>query len=179
MATRAHFPISCSLVLILFISGSSLLPAQVKPDLNTSDLQDRLQQLEGREQIRQLMHLYGRYLDERNFSAFAGLFASDDSEYVSGNQTARGAPAIGTMLEGIITANPSGFKSPNYHVFFNELIDIEGDRATAYSQSAFIVPGGNGNPEMVFFATYDDEFIREHGIWKFKRRSVRGNLPFR
>ena len=148
-------------------------------DGNTGNLATRLQELEDREQIRKLLHNYGRYLDERDFTAFANLFTKTDSEYVSGNQTAHGARAIGAMLESIMTANPSGFKSPNYHVFFNETIDVDGGLATAYSQSAYIVPGADGKPEIAFFATYDDVFIRELGIWKFKHRVVHGNLPAR
>ena len=167
------------MVAIGLLVGSTILYAQAPPPGNAGHLEARLQELEDREQIRQLMHHYGRFLDERNFDAFANLFAKTDSEYVSGNQTARGAQAIGAMLEKIMMANPSGFKSPNFHVFFNETIALDGNQATAFSQSAYIVPGVNGNPEMVFFATYDDVFIREQGQWKFKRRIVHGNLPAR
>jgi len=167
------------LVAITSLAVATILYAQAPPSGSADHLEARVQELDDREQIRQLMHSYGRFLDERNFDAFAGLFAETDSEYISGNRTARGAQAIGTMLQEIITANPSGFKSPNFHVFFNETIDLDGDQATAFSQSAFIVPAENGNPEMVFFATYDDVFVREQGRWKFKLRSVRSDLPAR
>lgn len=159
-------------ICILFLTGVTALHAQ-------GSLDTRVQELEAREQIRQLMHDYGRYLDERNFSAFADLFTQDDSEYVSGGQTVTGGAAIGTMLEEIFAANPSGLKSPNFHVFFNENINVDGNRATAFSQSAFIVPGDSGEPRIIFFATYDDVFTRVNGEWKFKRRVVRGNLPAR
>lgn len=165
---HSSFPV---LLIILFLASGSI---------NARDsLEQRLQELEDREQIRQLMHSYGRFIDERNFQAFANLFSRNDSEYVSGNQIAKGSEAIGNMLEEIITENPSGLKSPNFHIFFNESIQIKEDQATAFSQSAFVVPGDSGKPEMVFFASYDDVFIREEGTWKFKKRIVRGNLPSR
>jgi len=179
MSDKLPIPIYRILFATGLLAAATILYAQAPPPGNDGQLQARLQELEAREQIRELMHNYGRYLDERNFTAFAGLFAETESEYVSGNQTARGAHAIGAMLQEIITANPSGFKSPNFHIFFNETIDVSGDRARAFSQSAYIVPGVNGNPEMVFFATYDDMFVREQGRWKFKRRVVHGNLPAR
>ena len=153
------------------------LTAQVAHDQRF--VEARLQELDAREQIRQLMHRYGRYLDERDFSAFADLFTETDSEYVSGGQTARGAEAIAGMLEEIITANPSGLGSPNFHVFFNEIIEVNGDEATAFSQSAFVVPDDKGDPRMVFLASYDDIFVKQNGVWKFKRRVVKGNLPSR
>jgi hypothetical protein len=167
-------PACRALIALCIFSAAALLSAQGTTTDQSGNLQARVRELEAREQIRALMHNYGRHLDERNFPAFAALFAETDSEYISGGRTVRGARAISAMLEEIITANPSGFKSPNYHVFFNETIDVVGDRATAFSQSAFIVPGVNGNPEMVFFATYDDLFIRDAGVWKFKRRKVKG-----
>lgn len=153
--------------------------AQDAAENEQRQLASRIQELEAREQIRQLMHNYGRYLDERNFSAFASLFTEIDSEYVSGGQTVTGAEAIGKMLEDIITANPSGLNSPNFHVFFNENIQVGDNQATAFSQSAFVAPDDKGSPSMIFFATYDDVFVREDGVWKFKRRVVRGNLPAR
>ena len=159
-------------VYMLLCIGSTSLSAQ-------GSLETRITELEAREQIRQLMHDYGRHLDERNFAAFAGLFLESEGEYVSAGQTVKGGAAIGKMLEDIFAANPSGLKSPNFHVFFNENIQVDGDTATAFSQSAFIVPGEHGSPELVFFATYDDIFVREDGGWKFKRRVVTGNLPAR
>jgi hypothetical protein len=179
MSAKTPIPACGVLIAIGLLSAPAALYAQQSPPDQSDHLEARLRVLEDREQIRQLMHSYGRFLDERNFTAFAELFAETDSEYISGNRTARGARAIGAMLQEIITANPSGFKSPYFHVFFNETIHVANDHATAYSQSAFIVPGANGNPEMVFFAAYDDEFIREGNLWKFKRRSVHGNLPAR
>ena len=160
----------------LAVFTALVFPANAYPQ---TALETRVQELEAREQIRELMHNYGRFLDQRDFMAFAGLFLETGSEYVSGGQTVSGAAAIGKMLEGIFAANPSGLKSPNYHVFFNETIDVEGDKATAFSQSAFIVPGEDGSPSMVFFASYDDVFVVENGKWKFKRRVVHANLPAR
>ena len=159
-----------------FISGGDLSAQETQ---NYQAMEARLLELDAREQIRQLMHNYGRFLDERDFSAFAGLFTETDSEYVSGGQTARGAVAIANMLEDIITANPSGLGSPNFHIFFNETIQVNVNEAAAFSQSAFVVPDDKGNPYMVFLASYDDIFINRNGVWKFKRRVVRANLPAR
>src|SRR5690606_32297583 len=35
----------------------------------------------------------------------------------------------------------------------------------------------NGGPQALMFATYRDEFVREDGRWKFRRREVIGDLP--
>jgi len=140
------------------------------------ELQARVQALEGREEIRILMHDYGRLLDERDFDGFARLFAAQ-SEYDSGGIVSKGPDAIAASLKDIIGRNPAGFKTPNFHVFFNESIEVQGDRGTAVSKSAFIVPGEDNKADAVMLANYHDVFIRENAHWKFLRRVVRSDIP--
>ncbi len=139
-------------------------------------LQARVQALESREEIRILMHDYGRLLDERDFDGFERLFATQ-SEYDSGGKVSTGPAAIARFLRDIIGRNPAGFKTPNFHVFFNESIEVQGDRGSAVSKSAFIVPGEGHKADAVILANYHDSFIRENGRWKFLRRVVRSDIP--
>jgi hypothetical protein len=140
------------------------------------ELQARVQALESREEIRILMHDYGRLLDERDFAGFARLFAAQ-SEYDSGGMVSKGPDAIAGFLKDIIGRNPAGFRTPNFHVFFNESIAVQGDRGSAVSKSAFIVPGEGNKADAVILANYHDSFIRENGRWKFLRRVVRSDIP--
>jgi hypothetical protein len=91
--------------------------------------------------------------------------------------TLKGSKAIGAALENQMNSNPAHLNSPNFYIFFNEGIDVDGDRATATSKSAFVVRSDSNKPDLVFLAHYDDEFIREHGQWKFRRRVVHGDIP--
>lgn len=138
----------------------------------------RLQRLEDREEIRKLLNSYGHTLDQRDFAAFAGLWA-DDAEYVGGGPmgTVKGPAAIRAALENMMAKNPSGYGSPNFHLFFNENIDVAGDRATGTSKAAFVVRTDGNKPEMAILASYDDAFVRDHGQWKFQRRVVHGDIP--
>jgi hypothetical protein len=140
------------------------------------DLRARVQALEAREEIRILMHDYGRLLDARDFDGFAQLFAAQ-SEYDSAGTVTRGPQAIAASLQSIIGRNPLGFKTPNFHIFFNESIEVQGERGTAVSKSAFVVPGDGNQPNAVMLANYHDDFIRENGRWKFLRRRVRSDIP--
>jgi uncharacterized protein (TIGR02246 family) len=130
--------------------------------------------------IRSLMHAYGRLIDARDFDAFAKLW-TDDAVYVGGpgSDTLVGGPAIADFLRKIIASNPSGAGEPNFHVFFNEEIDVAGDRARATSMSTWVTPGSSGAPTMAILARYEDEFVRQGGTWKFQRRVVRGLMPAR
>jgi hypothetical protein len=156
---------------------ATVLVLAAAPSLHAAEADaTRLQQLEDREAIRVLFNDYGRLIDERNFAAFAELFAQN-SEYGSGPNMAKGPAAIRAQLEGAIGSNTMGIGSPNFHLFFNESIRVEGDRATATSKGAFVAPGDDGRPQMIILATYDDVLIREGGHWKFLKRVVRGDLP--
>lgn len=140
-------------------------------------LRSGLQDLRDREQIRELLVEYGRRIDARDFAGFGQLFV-EDGEYVSAGTTSRGPEAIAAFLEDIFQRNPSGIASPNFHVFFNETIDVEGDQARAVSMSFFVVPGERGAPQVLMLGSYDDELVRdEDGRWKFRRRVVKGELP--
>lgn len=163
----------------LLIAVLSVFAAACSPsEQQLAEIHSRVQTLEDREQIRQLFNDYGATLDRRDFAAFAQLFAAD-AEYVGGGATGslRGPQAIKQALEETFATNPAGLGTPNFHVFFNEAIDVRGDRAVATSKSGFIVRDSDNQPDLVFLASYDDELIREHGQWKFLRRVVRSDIP--
>ena len=151
---------------------NAALPAQPQP------VEARLRALEDREEIRQLLTDYGRTLDGRDFAAFPKLF-TDDAEYVGGGgpPTIRGGAAIARSLEEIFRQNPTGVRSPNFHLFANEYIQVKGDEAVALSKGLFVVPGKDGAPEIVMLATYHDILTRDGGRWKFKRRIVHADIP--
>lgn len=137
---------------------------------------ERLQHLEDREQILELMAAYGATLDRRDFAAFGKLFA-DDAEYGSGPGAVRGRDAIQAQLERIIGSNPSNLPAPNFHLFFNPSIHVEGDTARATSLGAYTAPDAtSGSTRMVFFVSYGDDLVRQDGRWLFQRR-VTGSGP--
>jgi uncharacterized protein (TIGR02246 family) len=146
-------------------------------------LRAELAELRAREEIRELLHAYGRTLDARDFAGFAALWA-EDAEYVGGpgGQAVVGPAAIADFLEGIFAANPSGLEGPTAHVFFNEHIEVAGTRgplahASGTSLGGFMALGEGGGAEMVILASYEDAYVREDGRWRFARRIVRGVIP--
>jgi uncharacterized protein (TIGR02246 family) len=162
------FPVSWQ-GLCMDLSGGSMEPESIET---------RLLRLEDREEIRELLIEYGRTLDRRDFEAFSKLFARD-AEYTGGGGAGavKGPEAIGKFLEEIFRNNPTGLNYPNFHLFSNTTIEVQGDKATALSKGAFVVRGSNDRPETVMLATYRDTLIREDGAWKFKQRVVEGDIP--
>lgn len=134
---------------------------------------ERLQHLEDREQIQELLVAYGATLDRHDFAAFGRLF-TEDAEYAAGaGAPARGRTAIQAQLEKTITSNPSNLPPPNFHLSFNPSIRIDGDRATVHSLGAYVAPDpATRTTRMVFFVTYQDQMVRRDGRWLFQRRVI-------
>jgi uncharacterized protein (TIGR02246 family) len=141
-------------------------------------LSARVQALEDREAIRALWADYGRTLDARDFTAFSQLFARD-AEFVGGpGSPARGPAAIGAFLEKAIGTNYPDSKGRNFHLYFNESIELHGDTGTGVSKGGFVMTtADNSKADFLLLATYRDQFVREDGKWKFKRREVIGEIP--
>jgi uncharacterized protein (TIGR02246 family) len=138
----------------------------------------RLQRLEDREQINELLVAYGATLDRHDFAAFGQLFA-EDADYAAGpGAPTHGRAAIQAQLEKTITANPSNLPPPNFHISFNPSIRIEGDRASVRSLGAYVAPDpATKTTRMVFFVVYQDEMIRKDGRWLFQRRAISSGAP--
>ena len=126
----------------------------------------RLKQLEDKEQITQLLIDYGRHLDSRDLAAYASLFAAD-GEWVGGFGTVKGRTEIKSFMEKSLGTGPN--RNNSYHIMSNFAITVTGDTATAWSRWAFVVPGERG-AAISQAGRYDDTFVREKGVWKFKRR---------
>jgi ketosteroid isomerase-like protein len=133
----------------------------------------RLQRIEDRAEIEQLLLNYGRYLDARDFKAYSLLFARD-GVWEGGMGTVQGPAAIQTFMEKAI---PGPNKAHNFHLLSNFVIDVQGESATAWSRWQFIVPGQDGKPVVAQAGRYDDTLVREDGRWKFKRRVAANDLP--
>jgi hypothetical protein len=140
------------------------------------DLAARVQALEDREAIRALILAYGQAHDHRDYRTFSELFARN-GEWVGGLGSAKGPAEIFELMDSTIGHNPLPEGSGTYHVLTNDQIDLNGDRASATTKWIYLTPGDDGNPRMVFLGHYDDQFIREDGVWKFLRREAPVDLP--
>ncbi len=129
--------------------------------------------------IHKLLVDYGTTLDARDFDGFGRLFAKD-GVYAGGGpggETRGGAAAAGSLRQ-IFTANALGFREPNFHIFFNEVVTFDGpDKARATSMSLYMVPDEKNAPSAALMARYRDDLVREDGQWKFARRSVESLIP--
>jgi hypothetical protein len=141
-----------------------------------STVEAQLQELMDKQAIHELFMNYGRTLDSRDFAGFEKLFARD-AEYGGGANMVKGPAAIRARLEAALKQNAAPAPGRDWHFFFNETVNVHGDDATAISMGAFFVRGENNKLESNSVAVYDDQVIREDGVWKFKRRRLGATVP--
>ena len=165
---------TCAAVALVAASPLQLTAQRSQPKEGSAEA--RLQMLEDKQEIHALLMEYGRTLDARDFAGFERLFARD-AEYGSArNEPVKGPENIRVLLEGQLKKNAAPQPGRDFHLFYNETIDVKGDHATALSKGAFYVRGEGNKLETSAVVNYHDELVREDGRWKFKRR-ILGERP--
>ncbi len=162
--------------ILVTVAVSTLPLAAQRPQPKDGSLEARLQLLEDKQEIHALLMDYGRTLDARDFAGFERLFARD-AEYGSArSEPVKGPANIRAYLEGQLKKNAAPQPGRDFHLFYNETIDVKGDHATALSKGAFYVRGEGNKLETSALVNYHDDLVREDGRWKFKRR-ILGERP--
>ena len=142
-----------------------------------SQIETRLAKVEAELAIIRLFADYGYFLDDRNLRAYAELFA-DDGEWIGGVGRAKGREEIFRMMsEADLSPNHSESGHLSVHVVTNPRINIEGDRAAAWSKFTVFEKAENGTPRVRRVGHYRDQLVREGDAWKFLQRIVYGDIP--
>lgn len=138
-------------------------------------LQGRLQRLEDLQEIQQLCLAYGRLLDQRDFHAYAQLFAEDGEILLGPVARARGRAEIeATMARALGPAGPTS----GVHIIGIPVVQLDGDTATAETQWASAGLGADGDKAVLgMIGRHVDELVREDGRWRFKRRRGFVDIP--
>ncbi len=124
-------------------------------------LEVRVQRIEDEKQIRELLVEYGRRLDARDYRGYAALFAHE-GEWIGGLGRARGPAAIEQMLIRGMGPVAADFKNTtDFHILTNFQIEVDGERAKAYSRVLYLVKDPADAPAPLRGGHYQDELIRE------------------
>jgi len=165
----------------LSLLAASLLLAASPSAAQTADaaLTQRVQQLEDEKAIREVLVQYGEFLDARDYAAYSRLFARD-GVWTGGFGSFTGPAAIEAMLVENLGAPEPGFvNKSSFHLITTPVVDVQGDTATARSRYLFFTASDEGRPNPLLAGRYEDEFVREDGAWKIRRRITHGVIPWR
>jgi uncharacterized protein (TIGR02246 family) len=134
-------------------------------------LEARIQRIDDRMAIEQLLMEYGRAVDNRDFAAFGALF-TDDGEWKGAQGSYRGPKQIRDSMERIFTAAAADIpKGSNFHLLTNVIVNLQGDHATASSKFIFYKMSG-AKPQAEVAGRYEDKLVRVGEAWKFQQRLV-------
>jgi len=142
-------------------------------------IEARLARLEDLEAIRRLLLDYRRHLDGKDFRAYADLFAAE-GEFIAGpggEIRATGPQAIFELVDGMRGTLLTDAGGDDVHVAVNEVIELDGDRASATSTWVYLIRGEGDVPEVSKIGHYEDRLTREDGRWKFLQRTAPMDIP--
>ena len=159
-------------IALLGILAAPALPAAAASAASTT-LEARLQRMEDEKAIERVLLEYGRTLDNRDFAAYAALFAAD-GQWKGAQGAYKGPKEIQTQMEKVFTDAAADIpKGQNFHAMSNIVINVQGDRATASSKFIFYKMDGR-KPVAEVTGRYEDVLIRVGGAWKFLTRTALG-----
>ena len=140
------------------------------------ELRARVRTLEDREEIRNLIQAYRKTLDDRDLRAFSELFTAEGT-WTGRSGTATGPEEIYSMLSAALPDNPPAPGSTLWHLNTDPAIEVDGDRATAFTFWMHVRRGDGDVPVLPTLGGYEDELIRENGSWRFQLRTAVPLIP--
>lgn len=164
--------IALLLVCVYFLAGPVCADDQDK----LAALESRLQLLEDREAIRDLLVIYGHLLDEKDLAGYSKLFA-EDGVWEGGIGSATGPAGIYAMLDTVFKRVEPGSFGNDYHIMSDFIIDVDGNTATSRSNWTWVIEGQEGTPVAARSGHYEDKLVKVDGAWKFKHRLTVTELP--
>ena len=116
------------------------------------------------ESIRLTLARYWQYLDDRRERDWVDLF--DDDAVLRYEGTEARSRADLEKIAGELK-NYTGGK----HVSSNEIVEVDGDSATAHSDVVFLLPDGD-SVKVRFYGRCDDTLQRTASGWRFTSRTI-------
>ena len=149
------------------------------PDPAVADLQAtvdalarRVERLKDVEQIEKLVSVYGYYLDKQQWTDFVGLFSADGTMEISQRGVYVGPASIRRAVELFGPQNIEPEHLHN-HIQLQPVIQVSEDGLRAWSRSRALSELGTFQRAGIWGdGVYENEYVKENGIWKIKKDHV-------
>lgn len=150
---------------------SAPLAAQETPsieaqlDAQLDALDTRITRLEDMGAIEKVQRTYGYFVDKGQWTHLANLFAEDSTLEIGGKGIFLGRDRVLEYMQTAFGDDGPPMGIITNHMQFQTITDISPDGKTGWLRGrAYVMSsGGWGLP------LYEDEFVKEDGIWKIKR----------
>lgn len=134
-------------------------------------LEARVQKTEDIDAINKLTRAYGYYVDKAQWNEITDLFAEDSRVEIAGRGVYYGKKGADAIFREVMGGGKIGL---NDGALFNHMIlqgvtDIDADGKMAHGRwRAFIQIGTYQQFGMWAEGTYENIYVKENGVWKFK-----------
>ena len=129
------------------------------------DLSKRIQRLEARQQLSDLVANYCMAVDYRDLEALADLYTSD-AEFEGAAGKARGREAIISYYQERLS-----LFGPTYHYPHSQTVEFQGENEASGIVHAHAELDIEGSM-FIIALRYIDRYAREDGQWKFRERTI-------
>jgi SnoaL-like domain len=130
-----------------------------------SILRAELAELRAERDIIRLQSAYGYYVDKAQWDEAADLFAHDATLEIAARGRFRGQDRIRAYLHAL---PPLEHGTVFNHMQLQPLITVDGERAKGRWRAIMEV-GFVGREELCGEATYENDYVREDGVWKIAK----------
>jgi hypothetical protein len=151
--------------------------------MTTQELEKKVNELEAKlalvqsvQDIEKLQRAYGFYLDNRQWDHVVDLFSDNtESLEISDSGVYLGKAGVSRFFKGFLGKNglPANPMALGIHMQLQGVVNVDagGDTAKGRWQCIMILatPLGGAVKPLLGHGVYEDEYIKEGGIWKFKK----------
>jgi SnoaL-like domain len=150
--------------------------------MRMADLAGRARRLGDEIEVTNLQHAYGYYVDRKMWDDVAELFATDGTMELGLSGVYAGRPSI---RRGLNAFGPAGLAEGeiNDHIHLQTIVTVLPDGRTARARGTEIgmigppapAPGGSGGAgrrALWSQSIYENEFVKQDGVWKFRAMRV-------
>ena len=131
-----------------------------------ADLDARIRIIEDTEAIKKLKARYWRCMDKKLWDELEGVYAEDATQEYGADNRVQGGKAIVEFLKQQIgdVATAHGGHSPE--------IEITGDTTARGTWALHDYLVWKSGTKLVGFGHYEDEYVKEDGVWKIKSTRI-------
>jgi len=137
-----------------------------------AELAARAQRLGDEIEVTNLQHEYGYYVDRKMWDDVADLFATDGTMEIGLQGVYAGRTGI---RRGLNAFGPPGLAEGevNDHIHLQTIVSVMPDGRTARARGTDIgMTGTTGGRALWSQSIYENEFVKQGGVWKFKAMHV-------
>lgn len=149
--------------------GNDDLARLVALETELARLEDEIRLLEDTKAIKRLQRAYGYYADKKLAGEIRELFAADATAEIGGLGVYVGRDRIGDFYEWVM-GGPLADGQLFNHMILQGVVNVAPDGMTAKGRwRALIMLGQHGESAQWSEGPYENEYVKEDGVWKFSK----------